>query len=96
MRGDLEWGTIPRLVRGAAMTHGEREAVVGPRTRLSYRDLGARVERAAAAVMAAGVGAGERVAIWAPNTPDYVVAALGAVSAGAVLVRIAVSTSPGY
>ncbi|WP_042408636.1 FadD3 family acyl-CoA ligase [Streptacidiphilus carbonis] len=88
MRGDLEWGTIPRLVRGAAVTHGEREAVVGPRTRLSYRDLGARVERAAAAVMAAGVGAGERVAIWAPNTPDYVVAALGAVSAGAVLVPL--------
>ena len=88
MRGDLEWGTIPGLVRGAAGSHGEREAVVGPRTRLSYRDLGARVERAAAAVMAAGVGPGERVAIWAPNTPDYVVAALGAVSAGAVLVPL--------
>jgi acyl-CoA synthetase (AMP-forming)/AMP-acid ligase II len=88
VRGDLEWGTIPRLVRAAAVSHGEREAVVGPRTRLSYRDLGARVERAAAAVMAAGVGPGERVAIWAPNTPDYVVAALGAVSAGAVLVPL--------
>ncbi|MEZ0091551.1 FadD3 family acyl-CoA ligase [Streptacidiphilus sp. EB129] len=88
MRGDLEWGTIPGLVRIAAQRYGEAEAVVGPRTRLSYRDLGVRVERAAAAVMAAGVGPGDRVAIWAPNTPDFVVAALGAVTAGAVLVPL--------
>jgi len=88
MRGDLEWGTIPRLVQTAADRYGEAEAVVGPRTRLSYRELGLRVRRAAAAVMAAGVTPGERVAIWAPNTPDFVVAALGAVSAGAVLVPL--------
>ena len=88
MRGDLEWGTVPRLVQAAAELHGEREAVVGPRTRISYRDLGARVRHAAAAMMAAGIGPGERVALWAPNTPDFVVAALGAVSAGAVLVPL--------
>ena len=88
MRGDLEWGTVPRLVQAAAELHGEREAVVGPRTRISYRDLGARVRRAAAALMAAGIRPGERVALWAPNTPDFVVAALGAVSAGAVLVPL--------
>ena len=88
MRGDLEWGTIPRLVQTAADRYGEAEAVVGPRTRLTYRELGLRVRRAAAAVMAAGVTPGERVAIWAPNTPDFVVAALGAVSAGAVLVPL--------
>jgi acyl-CoA synthetase (AMP-forming)/AMP-acid ligase II len=88
VRGDLEWGTVPRLVRIAAERYGEREAVVGPRTRISYRELGERVERAAAAVLAAGISPGDRVAIWAPNTPDYVVAALGAVSAGGVLVPL--------
>ncbi|QMU79466.1 AMP-binding protein [Streptacidiphilus sp. PB12-B1b] len=88
MRGDLEWGTIPRLVQAAADRHGDAEAVAGPRTRISYRQLGERVRRAAAAVMAAGVRPGERVAVWAPNTPDFVVAALGAVSAGAVLVPL--------
>lgn len=88
MRGDLEWGTIPGLVRAATAAHAEQEAVVGPRTRLSYRDLGARVERAAAAVLAAGLRPGDRVGIWAPNTPDYVVAALGAVCAGGVLVPL--------
>ncbi len=33
-------------------------------------------------------GAGDRVAIWAPNTTEWIVSALGAVSAGAVLVPL--------
>ncbi|MEV6192645.1 fatty acid--CoA ligase family protein [Streptomyces sp. NPDC051920] len=88
MRGDLEWGAVPGLVRSAAARFADREAVVEGRTRVSYAELGARVERAAAACMASGVRAGDRVAIWAPNTLDWIVSALGAVSAGAVLVPL--------
>ncbi|MFC5800750.1 FadD3 family acyl-CoA ligase [Streptomyces formicae] len=88
MRGDLEWGTIPGLVRSAAERYGAREAVVDGRTRVSYAELGERVERAAAACIAAGVEPGDRVAVWAPNTLDWIVSALGAVSAGAVLVPL--------
>jgi acyl-CoA synthetase (AMP-forming)/AMP-acid ligase II len=39
-------------------------------------------------MMAAGVGPGDRVAIWAPNGLGWIVAALGAQSAGAALVPI--------
>ncbi|MFB7366175.1 FadD3 family acyl-CoA ligase [Streptomyces hydrogenans] len=88
MRGDLEWGTIPGLVRAAGERWGEREAVVDGRTRVSYAELAARVERSAAACLATGVRAGDRVAIWAPNSLDWIVAALGAVTAGAVLVPL--------
>ncbi|MFE0174258.1 FadD3 family acyl-CoA ligase [Streptomyces sp. NPDC059002] len=88
MRGDLEWDSIPALVRAAAERYGEREAVVEGRTRLSYAELGERVERAAAACLANGVEPGDRVAVWAPNTLDWIVSALGAVSAGAVLVPL--------
>ncbi|MFI1397601.1 FadD3 family acyl-CoA ligase [Streptomyces sp. NPDC020681] len=88
MRGDLEWGTIPKLVRDAAERYAQREAVVEGRTRVSYAELGERVERAAAACMASGVEPGDRVAIWAPNTLDWIVSALGAVTAGAVLVPL--------
>ncbi|MER6010039.1 FadD3 family acyl-CoA ligase [Streptomyces bluensis] len=88
MRGDVEWGSIPGLVRSAAERYGPTEAVVEGRTRLSYAELGARVERAAAACVANGVRMGDRVAIWAPNTLDWIVSALGAVSAGAVLVPL--------
>ncbi|MFI1483027.1 fatty acid--CoA ligase family protein [Streptomyces sp. NPDC020747] len=88
MRGDMEWGTIPGLVRGAAERYADVEAVVEGRTRVSYAELGARVERAAAACVANGVDPGDRVAIWAPNTLDWIVSSLGAVSAGAVLVPL--------
>ncbi|MEU9864471.1 FadD3 family acyl-CoA ligase [Streptomyces sp. NPDC047971] len=88
MRGDLEWGSIAGLVRSAAERYGTAEAVVDGRTRVSYEELGERVERAAAACMAAGVEPGDRVGIWAPNTLDWIVSALGAVTAGAVLVPL--------
>lgn len=88
MRGDEEWGSIPGLVRAAARRYGSAEAVADGRTRISYAELGERVERAAAACVAAGVRPGDRVAIWAPNTPDWIVSALGAVTAGAVLVPL--------
>jgi len=88
VRGDMEWGTIPGLVRGAAERYADVEAVVEGRARVSYAELGARVERAAAACVANGVNPGDRVAIWAPNTLDWIVSSLGAVSAGAVLVPL--------
>ncbi|GAA0496692.1 FadD3 family acyl-CoA ligase [Streptomyces sp. NPDC046215] len=88
MRGDLEFMSLPRLVRTAAVRYGDREAVVEGRVRISYRQLGARVEQAAAGCLAAGVRAGDRVAVWAPNTLDWIVSALGAVTAGAVLVPV--------
>ncbi|GHF09605.1 FadD3 family acyl-CoA ligase [Streptomyces morookaense] len=88
MYGDLEFGSIPRLVRTAAERYGDREAVVEGRSRTGYRQLGERVERAAAACLAAGVEPGDRVAVWAPNTADWIVCALGAVTAGAVLVPV--------
>ncbi|MEV6007528.1 FadD3 family acyl-CoA ligase [Streptomyces sp. NPDC051976] len=87
-RADLLWGSVPRLVRDAAARFGDREAVVEGRTRISYAELGARVERSAAAAAAGGLRAGDRVAIWAPNTLQWIVAALGAVSAGGVLVPL--------
>ncbi|MET9698881.1 FadD3 family acyl-CoA ligase [Streptomyces sp. NPDC006529] len=87
-RGDLRWGTIAALVRDAAARFGDREAVVDGRVRIGYAQLGERVERAAAACIAAGLEPGDRVAVWAPNTLEWIVSALGAVSAGAVLVPL--------
>ncbi|OKI03487.1 fatty acid--CoA ligase [Streptomyces sp. CB02923] len=87
-RADLEYGTVPRLVRAAAERYGPAEAVAEGRHRLTYAQLGERVERAAAACVAAGVAPGDRVALWAPNTTDWITAALGAVTAGAVLVPV--------
>jgi HIP---CoA ligase len=56
--------------------------------RLSYRELDERVTAMAAALIAQGVAPADRVAIWAPNTSQWVLAALGALSAGATLVPV--------
>jgi acyl-CoA synthetase (AMP-forming)/AMP-acid ligase II len=64
------------------------EAVVEPGRRVTYRELGELVSAATRAMMTAGVGPGDRVAIWAPNGLGWIVAALGAQSAGAALVPI--------
>ncbi|MEU4926495.1 FadD3 family acyl-CoA ligase [Streptomyces yokosukanensis] len=83
-----EWNTVPELVRWSAARYADTEAVVEGRTRITYAELGERVERAAAACLASGVETGDRVAVWAPNSLDWIVASLGAVTAGAVLVPL--------
>ncbi len=91
-RGDLRFGTIPAMLRATASEHGEREAVVDtsaePTVRLTYAEVNERVDQVAAAVIAAGVQPGDRVAIWAPNCWEWIVALLGLQSAGAVLVPL--------
>ena len=84
----LEWETIPALVRWAADRFAATEAVVDGDLRLTYAELGGRVERAARAFVAAGVEPGDRVALWAPNGWIWIEAVLGLVSAGAVLVPL--------
>jgi acyl-CoA synthetase (AMP-forming)/AMP-acid ligase II len=91
-RADLRFGTIPAMLRAVAAERPDDEAVVDtstePATRLTYGELQARVDRLAAAVVAAGVQPGDRVAIWAPNCWEWIVALLGLQSAGAVLVPL--------
>jgi acyl-CoA synthetase (AMP-forming)/AMP-acid ligase II len=93
-RGDLQWGTIPGLVEDAAARFGQREALVdlhgpdGTITRLTFDELAEGVATATRAIVANGIDRGDRVAIWAPNCAEWVLAALGAVGAGALLVPL--------
>jgi acetoacetyl-CoA synthetase len=56
----------------------------GFRRRLSHAELHAEVSRAAKAMRAEGLVAGDRVAAFIPNMPETVVLALAAISIGAV------------
>jgi len=80
--------TIPRLVEGAAGRFGDASAVEDGDLRWSFRDLHAESLRAARAFVAAGVEPGDRVGVWAPNVAEWIAAAIGLQSAGAVLVTL--------
>src|ERR1700761_3211529 len=87
-RADLLWGTVPRLVEDAAVRHATREALVEGDLRLTFAELAVEVDRYARGFIDAGVSAGDRVAMWAPNCAEWMLAALGALRAGAVLVPL--------
>ncbi|MDQ2647054.1 MAG: acetoacetate--CoA ligase [Myxococcota bacterium] len=56
----------------------------GERLELSYAELAERVARARAGLLRLGVGRGDRVAAFAPNRPETLIAFLAAASLGAV------------
>ncbi|GAA2019594.1 FadD3 family acyl-CoA ligase [Catenulispora yoronensis] len=86
--------TVPELVARAAAEFGDREAVVDGAERLTFAGLAARVRQAGRAMIAWGVRPGDRVALWAPNSAEWIVTALGAVSVGAVLVPLNTRLKP--
>ena len=80
--------TTPAALHAAAARFGDSEALVDEEVRLSWRQLLDEVRAAAASYIALGVRPGDPVALWAPNTHHWVVAALGAQYAGGTLVPI--------
>jgi HIP---CoA ligase len=80
--------TVPALLAAAAEQFADLEALVDGAERWTFGQLAAEVRRCVAAMIASGVGPGDRVSVWAANGRRFVVAALAAVSAGAVLVPI--------
>jgi fatty-acyl-CoA synthase len=73
---------------------GERTAVVHGERRYRYAHLGERVGRLAAALRAAGVGKGDRVAVLSPNAPAILEAHYGVPALGAILVTLNTRLSP--
>jgi acyl-CoA synthetase (AMP-forming)/AMP-acid ligase II len=80
--------TVPSALRAAAAGSPDVEAVVDGDLRLSFAALTARAEEFARALVATGIQPGEAVSIWAPNSATWIVAALGSLAAGAVLVPV--------
>jgi acyl-CoA synthetase (AMP-forming)/AMP-acid ligase II len=80
--------TIPQVLDRIAGQFPQHDALVTPHRRLTFAELRDEVRRAAAALIDLGVAAGDRVAIWSPNTWHWVVACLATTYAGAVLVPL--------
>ncbi|WP_372781159.1 FadD3 family acyl-CoA ligase [Litorivivens sp.] len=80
--------SLPALIAWAANEYKDQVAIKEETRRVSYVELAGLAQRSAAAFLAAGVNKGDRVAIWAPNMTEWIEAAIGLQSAGAVLVPL--------
>ena len=80
--------TIPHAAALAAQRWGDAPALIEGGETWSFSELWTRARAAASAFLARGVGEGSRVAIWAPNSREWIVAALGAMTAGAAIVPL--------
>jgi acyl-CoA synthetase (AMP-forming)/AMP-acid ligase II len=82
------WQTIPEMVLSSAARFGDAEAVVDGALRLTFTEVVERIRCAAGAFAEQGVQKGDRVAIWAPNSAEWMIAAFGLLTAGGVLVPV--------
>jgi HIP---CoA ligase len=87
-RAGPPWRSIPAMLAGAEECFADLAAVRDGDTELSYAELAREARGFAASLVATGTDPGDRVAVWCPNCADWVVAALGIFSAGAVLVPV--------
>lgn len=84
----LTLASIPSLVFDAAKRYGDIPAIEDGELHISYRQLPSLSLNVCRALMASGIKPGDRVAIWAPNSGLWILAAIGLQMAGAVLVPI--------
>jgi HIP---CoA ligase len=76
------------MVLSAADRFGDAEAIVDGPLCLTFTELVERIRCAAGAFADLGVGKGDRVAIWAPNSAEWIIAAFGLLTGGGVLVPV--------
>lgn len=92
---DLPWATIPEAFTLTARARAGQIALVAgsgaDATSLSFAQLDDRVSGLAAGLAAAGITAGDRVAVALPRSADVVASALAIFAAGAVYVPVDLS-----
>ncbi|KON30935.1 hypothetical protein AC482_02525 [miscellaneous Crenarchaeota group-15 archaeon DG-45] len=77
-----------RLLEGAAERHPDATAIIFQDRKLSYGQLNDLADRFAAALQGMGVEKGDRVALFLPNIPQFVIGYYGALKAGATVTAV--------
>jgi len=82
--------TIGENLGRTVAAHPDREAIVSCHQgiRLTYTQLDAEVDRLGCALIAAGMGVGDRIGIWSPNRVEWALVQYATARAGIVLVNI--------
>ncbi|MEZ5742529.1 MAG: FadD3 family acyl-CoA ligase [Sphingomonadaceae bacterium] len=80
--------TIPHAAERAARLWPDDPALLERGETWSFAQLWRECRKAASALIECGLGEGDRIAVWAPNSREWVVAAIGAMACGATLVPL--------
>jgi len=88
MPDDGQPATIPEVVAQASQRQPDAVAIDDRGRCVTFTELQNLCSRMAAAFLAYGLRKGERIAVWAPNIPEWIVVAVGAQSAGGILVPL--------
>lgn len=82
--------TIPHHFTQIAEKYPEHDAIVSchQERRLNYHDLSLKIDQAAKALFAFGVGRGDRIGVWSTDNIEWLVLQMATARIGAVLVNI--------
>ena len=88
--------TIGKMISKCAQTYPNHDALIHTDVgvRYNYSLLLWEVERAAKGLIKMGVEKGDRVALWSPNIPEWIVSQIALAKIGAILVPIDPAASP--
>jgi fatty-acyl-CoA synthase len=80
--------TIAQLLERTAVTHAERDALLGGGRRLTWAQARDESRELAKGLIAAGIGHGDHIALWMPNQIEWVQLWFASAYVGAVLVTV--------
>jgi long-chain acyl-CoA synthetase len=90
----IDVGTIPALLDRAAAEHADRPAIEFRDRRIRYRELTAAADRLAAGLLGIGIGKGDAIALYLPNTPWHPVSFFALARTGACIVHLSALDAP--
>ena len=79
---------LPRLLEASAKRFPEKTALVSAERQITYTQLEVYANKFANALIGLQIVKGDRVALFMPNTPEFVIAFFGILKAGAVVSTI--------
>ena len=80
--------SLPELVSARALELGSKVAFIDDAAQISYEEIHEKVELLASNLIHQGLEKGDRVAIWSPNSINWILVATAIQAAGGILVPI--------
>ncbi|RLI30461.1 long-chain fatty acid--CoA ligase [Candidatus Bathyarchaeota archaeon] len=80
--------TLPQMLKNTAKKYPNHTAIIFESYKMTYSELSEAVDRFATALHSLGISKGDKVAIFLPNIPQFVIAYYGILTVGGVVTAI--------